>query len=344
MQDNNIKYRIPTPNIDFQPPVYYCLPNKKPFCLDGNLNKDFWNDIPYTDDFADISGPGFATPRYRTRAKMCWDKENLYIAALLEGDEIWAAVTGRDEIVFADNDFEVFIDPDSDTHHYYEFEMNALNTVWDLLLTKPYRNQGTPVNSWDIKGLQTAVHIDGRLNEPGKHNHSWSVEIVFPFTSFMEGFGNRKHPSPGEYWRVNFSRVQWQVDITDGVYIKRLAADKKSPLPEDNWVWAPTGIIDIHYPELWGFVFFVNSREEQPIIPDIENQKWILRQLYYLEHRHYDTYGRFTKDVDMLTAFPVTIEITSHSFEIGCRTLDDTGLLFIREDGKVTYLPDYKEK
>jgi prefoldin subunit 5 len=37
-----------------------------------------------------------------------------------------------DDIVFYDNDFEVFIDPDNDTHRYYEFEVNALNTMFDF--------------------------------------------------------------------------------------------------------------------------------------------------------------------------------------------------------------------
>ena len=28
-------------------------------------------------------------PRFVTRAKMLWDDENLYVAAVLDGDEIW---------------------------------------------------------------------------------------------------------------------------------------------------------------------------------------------------------------------------------------------------------------
>ena len=31
-------------------------------------------------------------------------------------------------MIFNDNDFEVFINPDGDNHEYYEFEINALNT------------------------------------------------------------------------------------------------------------------------------------------------------------------------------------------------------------------------
>ena len=126
--------RIPVPAVDFHPPVYYCRRARTALQPDGNLDKDFWDDAPYTDEFIDIQGAHMPAPRFGTRVKMLWDDENLYIGAQLYGDEIWGNVTGRDEVIFQDNDFEIFIDPDSDTQQYYEFDMNVLNTVWDLFL------------------------------------------------------------------------------------------------------------------------------------------------------------------------------------------------------------------
>jgi hypothetical protein len=32
-------------------------------------------------------------------------------------------------------------------------------------------------------------------------------------------------------------------------HLRRPAA---ATLGQDNWVWAPTGMVDIHQPELWG--------------------------------------------------------------------------------------------
>ena len=57
---------------------------------------------------------------------MLWDDEYFYVAAELEEPDIWATLTERDAVIFYDNDFEIFIDPDGDSHEYYEFEMNAL--------------------------------------------------------------------------------------------------------------------------------------------------------------------------------------------------------------------------
>ena len=43
-------------------------------------------------------------------------------------------------VLYSKNDFEIFLDPDGDTHNYYELEVNAFETEWDLLLLKPYHN------------------------------------------------------------------------------------------------------------------------------------------------------------------------------------------------------------
>lgn len=338
-------YRIPTPILPFQPPVYACRHTDKPFVLDGNIHKDFWADIPFTDEFQDIEGPTRPTPRFSTRAKVAWDDENLYFSALLIGDEIWAHVTERDDVIFRDNDFEIFLDPDSDTQQYYEFEMNARNTIWDLLLTKAYRDGGKPVNAFDIKGIRTAVHIEGALNAPSADNRFWSVEVVMPFTSLMECSNREQHPLPGDYWRLNFSRVQWKVDIVDGQYQKRTDPQTGLPLPEDNWVWAPTGVINIHYPELWGFLFFVNGDEDTlPSIPQDEYRKAELRTLYYLENHYLEDHGHYTDDPRELgspaLSFPYQLETTSRTFLATCRNADDTGVLFVQSDGKCGFLPD----
>jgi len=132
--------RVPKTEIKFNPPVYMCKRATEKHILDGNLAKSFWKDAPFTDYFRDIEGDKRPAPRFKTQAKMMWDDENIYFGAILHGDEIWATLTERDSVIFYDNDFEIFVDPNSDTHEYYEFEMNALNTVWDLLLTMPYRD------------------------------------------------------------------------------------------------------------------------------------------------------------------------------------------------------------
>lgn len=334
----NGSYRIPTPQIDFAPPVYVCKRATKPHVLDGKIFKDFWADVPFTDDFLDIEGSTKPIPRFRTRAKMQWDDEYLYIAALLEGPEIWATITQRDSVIFYDNDFEIFIDPDSDTQQYIEFEMNALNTVWDLLLTKAYHDGGLPIDDFDLHGIKSAVFIDGKLNEVSKENHYWSCEVLIPFKSIYAVAKEHRIPKNGEYYRMNFSRVHWQVEEKNGTYVKKINSATNKAFPEDNWVWSPTGIINIHYPELWGFVFFADEKHsnETFTIPKKEQELYVLRQVYYKQHQFFDDHGAFAKSLEELgcSKIPnnIVLETTSDFFQVSYTT--DLAKYVLFADGK----------
>lgn len=219
--------------------------------LDGRLDKSPWLDCPWSDDFVDIEGDKKPKPRFRTRMKMFWSDNGLYIGAEMEEPHLWATLTEHDSVIFQDNDFEVFIDPDGDTLLYGELEVNALNTTWDLLLVKPYRDGGPAINGWEIRGLKTAVRLDGTLNDPSDVDRGWSLEIFLPWPALQEISKVPSPPKPGDAWRINFSRVQWQLMVVEGKY------QKVPGTKEDNWVWSPQGVVDMHQPEQWGFVEFV---------------------------------------------------------------------------------------
>ncbi|MCK9859328.1 carbohydrate-binding family 9-like protein [Paenibacillus sp. ATY16] len=332
---------VPEPVIDYGPRHYICRRATGPLALDGCLNKPFWEAADWTEDFTDIEGDVRPKPAKRTRVKMLWDDEYLYVGAELLEDQIWATLTERDSVIFYDNDFEIFIDPDGDTHGYYEIEINALNTVWDLLLVKPYRDGGPPVNGWDIAGLRSAVYIEGELNNPAAENRMWSVEIAIPWASLRECAAESRPPLTGEFWRINFSRVEWQAEPAEGGYRKVINPKIGKPYPEDNWVWSPMGIVNMHYPELWGYVVF--SGEDGPhafAMPEDERIKWELRKLYYRQRNHYAAEGRYEADAKRLMegdgwSIEATVETTRSLFQISALSEDGMSLWCIREDGKL---------
>ncbi|RXZ80635.1 carbohydrate-binding family 9-like protein [Paenibacillaceae bacterium] len=332
---------VEEPALPFSPLQYVCKKAPHPLVLDGRLDKPFWQDAAWTDDFVDIEGELKPLPAKRTRVKMLWDEQYFYFGAEMEENEIWATLTERDSVIFQDNDFEIFIDPDGDTHNYYEFEINALNTVWDLLLVKPYRDGGPCVNGWDISGLQTAVHIDGTLNDPSVPSRAWSVEVAIPWKILRECAPDNRPPLPGEFWRVNFSRVQWQVEVQDGAYTKKINPESGKPFPEDNWVWSPMGIINMHYPELWGYVWFADGQDQpDQQLPADEYTKWELRKLYYRQRNYYAAHGCFAGKLSQLTAddqwqSQPEIETTSRLFQASAPSSDGITRLYIREDGKL---------
>lgn len=288
--------------------TYACRPTSEPPLIDGILDDPVWNTAAWTDDFLDIQGLGQPAPRLRTRAKMLWDKDFFYVAAQMGEPHVWAKLTDRDAVIYHDNDFEVFIDPDGDNHLYYELEINALGTTWDLLLVKPYRDGAPAVNAWDIQGLKTGIDVQGTRNDPSDKDVGWSVEIAIPWPVLAQCAGRPAPPIAGDIWRVNFSRVQWRTRVEDGRYIKLTDPETGHSLPEDNWVWSPQGLIAMHYPEQWGEVLFVgdhfDGNLERALSTNLEHQAIlagrILMDLYYLQRIWQEEHGQFASSLSEL--------------------------------------------
>lgn len=265
-------------NTELHPKQYIAYQAQAPLTIDGKADTA-WNAAPWSDYFIDIEG--VETPTYHTRMKMLWDSSYLYFYAELEEPHVWADITERDAVIFYNNDFEIFIDPDGDTHNYLEFEMNALNTVWELLLTKPYRNGTNVVDAWDISGLKTAVQVNGTLNQPDDTDQGWSVEIAMPWSVLTEVSTAHRVPV-NDFWRINFSRVNWEFTLEEGKYTRKKDSTGKY-LPEYNWVWSPQEVVNMHEPERWGYVYFsekTGGSDETFNLPPDEAIKWHLYQVY----------------------------------------------------------------
>ena len=283
------------------PKGYVCYRTTSPVNPDGILDEPSWVAAPWTDYFVDIEGDLKPAPKLKTYAKMLWDDTNLYIAAEIEEPHVWATLKQADTIIFCDNDFEVFIDPDGDTHSYYEIEVNAFGTPWDLLLIKPYRDGGPPVIGWNIAGLKVGTHVDGTINNPGDTDRGWSVEMIIPLSALKECAGIAGLPEAGDQWRIDFSRVEWRTLVENGKYRKETNPTTGRPFPENNWVWSPQGRINMHMPEMWGYLQFssvIAGAETEEFIPDKDlNRKWALRMVYYAENEFFKKNNTFSSDL-----------------------------------------------
>lgn len=236
------------------PKVYHAPYLSGEITIDGHPDQA-WVNAEWTDYFMDIQGPDENPPRLQTRVKMMWDEHGLYLLVWLEEDHLWADLVDRDAIIFWENDFEVFVKPDTRTDHYFEYEINARNTLMDLLMTKPYNQGGKAILTWNSSTVRHAVMLEGTLNNPTDTDRGWWVELMIPYRDLMH-FGADIAPAEGKSWRINFSRVQWQTEVEEGRYVKRKDQWGR-PLPEDNWVWSPQYEINMHIPEHWGTVRFV---------------------------------------------------------------------------------------
>ncbi len=327
---------------------YVAFRTCEPLNIDGRLDEPAWKMALWTEDFADIEGYHMPAPLHRTRAKILWDDHYLYIGAELQEPHIWATYTQHESVIFHENNFEIFIDPNGDTHNYYELEINALGTRWDLMLTRPYRNGGLPITAWDIAGLKAGIHLAGTLNQPADTDTLWSVEIALPWSVLKETAPGRRMPQPGDQWRINFSRVQWQRDIAGGKYVKRNDPATGKPFPEFNWVWSPQGIIDMHLPERWGYVQFSSiesGKGTEPFVPHPDEKiKNALRGLYQKQRQYFHANRKFATTIEKLFAdempeyefdFQPVFEVTPSRFLIRATSSDGKSTWKITEDSRV---------
>jgi hypothetical protein len=283
-----------------QPESYVVYHTDHPPVIDGNINELVWQQAAWTNEFADIEGAAMPKPAFPTKVKMLWDDSCLYIAAQITEPQVWATLKSHDDIIFHDNDFEIFIDPANTTQPYFEIEANAYNTIFDLLLNKPYRDGGNPLIGWDLKSLRSAVKIQGTLNDPSDIDEGWTLEMAIPFKSISTG--NRVFaPREGALWRINFSRVEWDTKVVNGKYIK-LKDTSGKPLPEHNWVWSPQGVVNMHYPERWGYLQF--SRQAAGSVtfnlPYPEQQKKYLWLIYYRQKQWYKMHHNYATTLQEL--------------------------------------------
>jgi hypothetical protein len=239
-----------------------------------------WDKAPRSPRFVDmVTGePGL----FDTRAAAMWDDECLYVSFWIEEPFIEARQKERDSLVFLENDVEVFIDGGD---CYYEFEINALGTVYEvffiwrdaygrfdpkefdvvgrnaLSFAGDYDRSGATFwrgthprgvrwafLDWDLPGLRTSVEIDGYLNDRSKISRGWRAEAAFPWAGMKPlANGRALPPKDGDEWRIFFGRFE------------KLMANGREVQPHPAWCWGAHGVYDTHLPERWTRVVFSES-------------------------------------------------------------------------------------
>ena len=336
-------------NLFIQPKSYIVNYAQSPPVIDGDISDAVWQSAAWTDNFVDIEGDLKPAPAFPTHAKMLWDDSCLYIAAEITDPQVWATLKQHDEIIFRDDDFEVFVDPNNTTHQYFELEFNAFNTVFDLFLNKPYREGGNAMINWDAEGLRSAVKVQGTINNPGDVDKGWTIEIAIPFKAISLG-NNVQVPINGTLWRINFSRVEWDTKPVNGKYVK-LTDSAGRNLPEHNWVWSPQGVINMHYPERWGYLQFNKGYTNNTAfaLPYAEQQKTYLWLVYYREkqwQQQHDGYQSSLKKLKIKQTVKIgghvnslRLEATAHQFMALISDPESITTWTINQEGLVSRLP-----
>lgn len=180
--------------------------------LDGEAKEDAWRDAPAIESFGLpwLKGPQARPSRTATKARLLWDREFLYFFAEMQDADLYADITEHDGQTWHNDVFELFFKPHDDQPGYYEFQVNAANTVLDMYL--PRRNAGGfPRFAKDgAFHLETKVVLRGTLNQWSDRDEGWSVEGRIPWRDFDRTGGR---PQDGARWKFALCRYDYSVDF-----------------------------------------------------------------------------------------------------------------------------------
>ena len=150
-------------------------------------------------------------PPLGTEAKMAWDDEHLYVAFRCEDPDIWSTITRRDGNLWEGEVCEVYVDHDGDGKQYKEFEVNPLNAVIDLNIPQgPEIGDVDVARKWNSDGWQTAVRVEGTLDNRDDTDREWTVEMAIPLRDLAPA-----PPKIGDTWRVQLFRIDRSKTLGD---------------------------------------------------------------------------------------------------------------------------------
>src|SRR5438552_15624824 len=216
-----------------------CRWREGPIKIDGQADEDAWSRAQVLQNF--VAYWAKRKPKTGTKARLLWDDKYLYFTADMEDTDLYADIKERNGMTWTNDVFELFFKPKQDRLVYYEFQVNAANTPLELFF--PSRGSGGYQRFAPLTrlGMESAVKLDGTLNNWEDRDKGWTVEGRIPWTAFAAAGGR---PNPGDKWRFSLCRYDYS------------AAFDRPELSSTS----PLTVSDFHRYEDFGELTFVGSR------------------------------------------------------------------------------------
>ncbi len=200
-------------------PRSYELAKVEDFELTGSGGSPAWEKAQW----ADMKKEGKGGHTYFSRFKMVYSRTGLYV--FFSGSDEWLSATMKKDFMdlWLEDVFEVFLRPEESLPLYFEYEISPLNRELPLLVTN-ISNRIMGWLPWHYSGerkVRKKTGVIGNSKEPGAVIKGWSAEIFIPF-KLLEPLLEAP-PKPGDRWRANFYRVDYDGDKTT------------------KWEWSPVG-------------------------------------------------------------------------------------------------------
>ncbi|PZX57906.1 carbohydrate binding family 9 domain-containing protein [Algoriphagus chordae] len=165
----------------------------EPISLDGVLDEAIWGPEGWNENFTQYFPSDTSQAKVRTRTKIAFDDDNLYLAAVMENLEPrkYVSTSLRRDYRGEANDGITFVfDTFNDKTNAFQFGINPYGVQREGLLSNGGSKSEDLSLAWDNKWFAEAVILED----------SWVVEAIIPLSTlrFKDGAQN---------WNVNFYRI-----------------------------------------------------------------------------------------------------------------------------------------
>jgi hypothetical protein len=201
--------------------------------LDGKLSEYAWETAADTTLFVNVAtGKPAPESPVQGSAKLLWDETALYLGITVKDQNLVGGFDKKqkDPHLWTKDCVEIMIDPDGDGDNkdYYEIQVNPQNLVFDTFYddyNKPQTQPDGPFGheDWSSK-IESAVQLQGTLDNPKDKDEGYVVEIKLPWSSFDKA--KKVPPEPGTSWRMNLyvmkenNGVAWSPILGQGNFHK----------------------------------------------------------------------------------------------------------------------------
>ena len=191
-----------------------------------SISNSVWDEVTAARLVDVVTG---SEPRLSTIFRLFWNRERaaLYIRFDGEDDHAVANMTEHDDSIYEEDVVELFVSETGDLQTYKEFEVSPANVMFDAVIHNNPVDSPIRVNrEWHAIDWKTETY-----SGDGKFISIWEI----PFCNFTGGT-----PSHGAQWRMNGFRI-----------------DRGNNGADEFTAWSPTGEVQFHIPNRFGYLRFV---------------------------------------------------------------------------------------
>ena len=204
-QPNEATIRKLFPMLGETNPAVRSVHTDEKIIIDGNLTEAVYQKAPRNILKNSVDKARIEDLNYETTTQVFHDNSHLYIAFRSGDRDIHSSFSKRDEHLWKEEAVEVFIDTDDEPNNYVEIEVSPKNVLFDSYIVDPANIDVEATRKFDLSNIQTAVSVEGSVNNRKDKDQQWTVEIAIPFSELVDNF----HPEKlSEYkWKINFYRI-----------------------------------------------------------------------------------------------------------------------------------------